>query len=114
MLFVCFHFMPWPHLPADFEQRYDSAWLTLPNALYDPARGQRLYGEYLDQLVEAEALGFDAVGINEHHQNAYGLMPSPNIIAACLSQRTRRVKILILGNALPLYDHPLRVAGGSS
>jgi alkanesulfonate monooxygenase SsuD/methylene tetrahydromethanopterin reductase-like flavin-dependent oxidoreductase (luciferase family) len=37
-------------------------------------------------------------------------MPSPNIIAACLAQRTSRVKILILGNALPLYDHPLRVA----
>src|SRR5262249_31919638 len=37
-------------------------------------------------------------------------MPSPNIIAACLAQRTKRVKILILGNALPLYDHPLRVA----
>jgi alkanesulfonate monooxygenase SsuD/methylene tetrahydromethanopterin reductase-like flavin-dependent oxidoreductase (luciferase family) len=110
VLFVCFHFMPWPHLPADFEQRYDSAWLTLPNSLYDPARGERLYAEYLDQLVAAETLGFDAVGVNEHHQNAYGLMPSPNIIAACLSQRTRRVKILILGNALPLYDHPLRVA----
>ena len=39
MIFVCFHFMPWPHLPADFEQRYESAWLTLPNSLYDPARG---------------------------------------------------------------------------
>jgi alkanesulfonate monooxygenase SsuD/methylene tetrahydromethanopterin reductase-like flavin-dependent oxidoreductase (luciferase family) len=110
MLFVCFHFMPWPHLPADFEQRYESAWLTLPNSLYDPARGHALYGEYLDQLALAETLGFDAVGVNEHHQNAYGLMPSPNIIAACLAQRTSRVKILILGNALPLYDHPLRVA----
>jgi alkanesulfonate monooxygenase SsuD/methylene tetrahydromethanopterin reductase-like flavin-dependent oxidoreductase (luciferase family) len=110
MIFVCFHFMPWPHLPADFEQRYESAWLTLPNSLYDPARGHALYGEYLDQLALAETLGFDAVGVNEHHQNAYGLMPSPNIIAACLAQRTSRVKILILGNALPLYDHPLRVA----
>ena len=110
MLFVCFHFMPWPHLPPDFEQRHESAWLTCPNRLYDPVRGHRLYAEYLDQLVAAEHLGFDAVGVNEHHQNAYGLMPSPNIIAACLSQRTTRVKILILGNALPLYDHPLRVA----
>jgi len=110
VFFVCFHFMPWPHLPPDFEQRYESAWLTCPNLLYDPERGQGLYGDYLDQLVAAERLGFDAVGVNEHHQNAYGLMPSPNIMAACLSQRTSRVKILILGNALPLYDHPLRVA----
>ena len=35
MQFVCFHLMPWPHLPADFEQRHDSAWLDLPNTLYD-------------------------------------------------------------------------------
>lgn len=110
MQFVCFHLMPWPHLSADFEQRHESAWLTCPNRLFDPERGHALYGQYLDQLVAAERLGFDAVGVNEHHQNAYGLMPSPNIIAACLSQRTSRVKILILGNALPLYDHPLRVA----
>src|SRR5438105_14369388 len=110
MLFVCLHFMPWPHLPPDFEERHESAWLTCPNRLYDPVRGHRLYAEYLDQLVAAERLGFDAVGVNEHHQNAYGLMPSPNIIAACLSQRTSRIKLVILGNVLTIYDHPLRVA----
>lgn len=110
MLFVCFHLMPWPYLPADFEQRYASAWLTCPNRLYDPQRGHLLYNQYLDQLEAAERLGFDVVGVNEHHQNAYGLMPSPNLIAACLARRTQRVKLLILGNALPLYDHPLRVA----
>jgi alkanesulfonate monooxygenase SsuD/methylene tetrahydromethanopterin reductase-like flavin-dependent oxidoreductase (luciferase family) len=110
MQFVCFHLMPWPHLPADFEQRHESAWLDLPNTLYDPARGHALYNDYLDQLVAAERLGFDVIGVNEHHQNAYGLMPSPNIMAASLIQRTSRIKILVLGNALPLYDHPQRVA----
>ena len=82
MQFVCFHLMPWPYLPADFEQRHESAWLDLPNSLYDPVRGHTLYNEYLDQLVAAERLGFDVIGVNEHHQNAYGLMPSPNIMAA--------------------------------
>jgi alkanesulfonate monooxygenase SsuD/methylene tetrahydromethanopterin reductase-like flavin-dependent oxidoreductase (luciferase family) len=110
MQFVCFHLMPWPHLPADFEQRHESAWLDLPNTLYDPARGHALYNDYLDQLVAAERLGFDVIGVNEHHQNAYGLMPSPNIMAASLIQRTSRIKVLVLGNALPLYDHPQRVA----
>ena len=70
MQFVCFHLMPWPHLPADFEQRHESAWLDLPNTLYDPARGHALYNDYLDQLVAAERLGFDVIGVNEHHQNA--------------------------------------------
>src|SRR5881409_1137931 len=102
--------MPWPHLPADFEQKHDSAWLTLPNTLFDPERGRTLYTDYLDQLVAAERLGFDVIGVNEHHQNAYGMMPSPNIIAACLARRTSRAKLLVFGNALPLYDHPLRVA----
>src|SRR5439155_4881198 len=35
--------------------------------------------------------------VNEHHQNAYGLMPSPNIMAAALTKMTSRVKILVLG-----------------
>jgi alkanesulfonate monooxygenase SsuD/methylene tetrahydromethanopterin reductase-like flavin-dependent oxidoreductase (luciferase family) len=110
MQFVCFHLMPWPYLPDDFAQRYDSAWLTVPNTLYDARRGHALYAQYLDELVAAERLGFDVIGVNEHHQNAYGLMPSPNIIASALIQRTSRVKVLVLGNALPLYDHPQRVA----
>ena len=48
--------------------------------------------------------------LNEHHQNIYGLMPSPNLIAAALTQRTKRGKIVILGNLLPLHLNPLRVA----
>jgi alkanesulfonate monooxygenase SsuD/methylene tetrahydromethanopterin reductase-like flavin-dependent oxidoreductase (luciferase family) len=37
-------------------------------------------------------------------------MPSPNLIAAALTQRTKRGKIVILGNLLPLHLNPLRVA----
>ncbi len=48
--------------------------------------------------------------VNEHHQNAYGTMPSPNIMAAALTQRVKRARIGIVGNALPLHDDPLRVA----
>src|SRR2546426_8588766 len=73
-----FHLMPWPHLPDDFEQKYDSAWVWFPNSFYDPAEGHGLYNRYLDELELAEPLGFDGVCVNEHHQNAYGLMPSPN------------------------------------
>src|SRR5438874_9619336 len=102
--------MSWPYLPADFDAKYDSAWIWLPNELYDPVKGHELYREYINTLAYAEELGFDGVCVNEHHQNAYGLMPSPNLIAAALTQRTSRVKIAIVGNALPLYDPPTRVA----
>lgn len=110
MQFFYFHLMPWPHLPRDFDRAYDSAWVTLPNRLYDPKRGHRLYNEYLDEMEYAERLGFDGLCVNEHHQNAYGTMPSPNLMAAALVRRTTRVKLAILGNAIGLRDHPLRVA----
>jgi len=107
-----FHLMPWPHLPDDFDdqEKYPSAWVSFSNRHYDPVRGVRIYNEYLDQLEYAEELGYDGVCVNEHHQNAYGTMPSPNIVAALLARRTKRVKIAIVGNGIPLRDHPLRVA----
>jgi alkanesulfonate monooxygenase SsuD/methylene tetrahydromethanopterin reductase-like flavin-dependent oxidoreductase (luciferase family) len=102
--------MSWPFLPADFDQKYDSAWVWLPNTLYDPLKGRDLYREYLATLAHADELGFDGVCVNEHHQNAYGLMPSPNLMAAALTQTTKRCKIAVIGNALPMYNPPLRVA----
>jgi alkanesulfonate monooxygenase SsuD/methylene tetrahydromethanopterin reductase-like flavin-dependent oxidoreductase (luciferase family) len=105
-----FHLMSWPFLPADFDTEYDSAWVWLPNSLYDPVKGHDLYREYIDTLVYADELGFDGICVNEHHQNAYGLMPSPNLIAAALTQRTKRAKLAVIGNALPMYNPPLRVA----
>ena len=107
MRIFSFHLMPYPALPADYE---GPAWVTCPNALYDPAVGSQVYNRYIDELVSAEDLGFDGVCVNEHHQNAYGIMPSPNLIAAILARLTQRVKIAVVGNALPLYDPPTRVA----
>ena len=108
--FDFFHLMPWPYLPPDFEKRYESAWVTAPNSLYDPVKGSDLYHRYIDELSYADQLGFDGLFINEHHQNAYGLMGSPNLMAAILSQRTSRAQIVVMGNALPFYGSPLRVA----
>jgi alkanesulfonate monooxygenase SsuD/methylene tetrahydromethanopterin reductase-like flavin-dependent oxidoreductase (luciferase family) len=108
--FYFFHLMSWPYLPADFAEKHDSAWVWAPNALFDPALGPDLYREYLDTLAYADELGFDGICVNEHHQTAYGLMPSPNLIAAALTQRTKKCRIAVIGNALPLYDPPQRVA----
>jgi alkanesulfonate monooxygenase SsuD/methylene tetrahydromethanopterin reductase-like flavin-dependent oxidoreductase (luciferase family) len=110
MQFFTFHLMPWDRLPEDFESKYDSAWTWLPNEIYDPEHGHELYNNYLDELILAEELGFDGVCVNEHHQNAYGTMPSPNLMGAILARQTKRVKIAVVGNALPLYNPPTRVA----
>jgi len=108
--FFYFHLMPWPYLPDDFDRRHPTSWVTFSNRHYDPQRGHVLYNEYLDEMEHAETLGYDGLAVNEHHQSAYGTMPAPNLMAAALIRRTSRAKIAILGNAIPLRDHPLRVA----
>lgn len=110
MKFWMFHLMPWPHLPQDFEEKYDTAWVTCPNTLFDPQQGPEVYHRYINQLAYADQFGFDGVVINEHPQNAYGIMPSPNLIAAALSQRIQKARVMVLGNGLPLYDVPLKIA----
>lgn len=79
-------------------------------ALYDPAVGHRVYNEYIDQLEYVASVGFDGVGINEHHSNAYGLMPSPNLIASTLARSTSDAAIVVLGDSVALYNPPIRVA----
>lgn len=104
------HFMPWPYLDDSFEENYESGWITIPNSLFDGEKARGLYQEYLDELSYADELGFDGVVLNEHHQNIYGLMPSPNLLAAALTQSTKNGKIVVLGNLIPLHLRPLRVA----
>jgi alkanesulfonate monooxygenase SsuD/methylene tetrahydromethanopterin reductase-like flavin-dependent oxidoreductase (luciferase family) len=110
MKFVFFHLMPYPHLPDDFDEKYPSPSLTFPNGFFDRATGNRLYHRYLDELEYAEQVGFDGIAVNEHHQTAYGLMPSPNIMAAALARRTEKAEIMVLGNAIGIRGNPLRVA----
>src|SRR6516225_5773007 len=111
MKFHWFHLMPYPYLPDDFKQRYHSVWVDPPaGELFDPVKGHQVYNDYLDQLEYAERCGYDGICVNEHHQNGYGLMPSPNLMAAALARRTSKAKLVVLGNSVALYDPPTRVA----
>ena len=108
---VCFfHLMPYQDLPSDFEENYHSAWVDAPNSLFDPERCQDYYDDYLEELQFADTVGFDGVCVNDHHNNAYGLMPSPNLIASVLSRTTSNGALIVLGNSLALYQPPVRVA----
>jgi alkanesulfonate monooxygenase SsuD/methylene tetrahydromethanopterin reductase-like flavin-dependent oxidoreductase (luciferase family) len=110
MKFHWFHLMPYPDLPEDLRQRTHSVWVDIPSRLFDPKRGHAVYNEYLDELEFADAVGFDGICVNEHHQNGYGLMPSPNLIAASLARRTTNAKLVLMGNSVALYNPPTRVA----
>jgi alkanesulfonate monooxygenase SsuD/methylene tetrahydromethanopterin reductase-like flavin-dependent oxidoreductase (luciferase family) len=108
--FCWFNLMPWPDLPDDFRETNRSVWVDIDSRLFDPERANELYHTYMDQLEFADELGFDGIGVNEHHQNGYGIMPSPNIIAAGLARRTSQAALCVIGNSIALYNPPLRVA----
>ena len=76
---------------------------------FKPEVAARTYAEHLDAWEELDRLGYDGVGFNEHHCSPYGLMNSPNLLAAAAAQRTKNLKLLIYGNLLPLHE-PLRLA----
>jgi alkanesulfonate monooxygenase SsuD/methylene tetrahydromethanopterin reductase-like flavin-dependent oxidoreductase (luciferase family) len=81
----------------------------LPGRHFEPAVAARTYAEHLAAWEELDRLGYDGVGFNEHHCSPYGLMNSPNLLAAAAAQRTQNLKLLIYGNLLPLHE-PLRLA----
>jgi alkanesulfonate monooxygenase SsuD/methylene tetrahydromethanopterin reductase-like flavin-dependent oxidoreductase (luciferase family) len=107
---MLFHLMPYADLDLEASKDFPTVWATLPNRFYDPQKGHALYNRYLDELEYGERLGFDGLCVNEHHQTAYGMMPSPIVTAAALARRTSRAKIAILGSAIPLRTHPLTLA----
>ena len=110
MQIYLFHLMPYADLDLSYTEKHRAAWVVLPNTYFDPEKGHRLYNRWLDELEYGEALGFDGLAVNEHHQNAYGLMPSPLVMASALSRRTKKAKLAILGSAFGLREHPLTVA----
>ena len=105
-----FHLMPYAYMDMNYEKKWDSPWVIMPNSEYDPKKGHELYNRYLDELELAAELGLDGVSVNEHHQTAYGLMPSPVVTAAALSRKVKKAKIAILGSAFCLREHPLTLA----
>ncbi len=108
--FYYFNLMPYAALDLEERKKYQTAWLNLPSRLYDREDGRALYARWIGDYIKADALGFDGVGVNEHHQTAYGMMPSPIVIASILARETKRAKICILGSAIPLRENPLTLA----
>ncbi|MDZ7727850.1 MAG: LLM class flavin-dependent oxidoreductase [Dehalococcoidia bacterium] len=85
-------------------------WVDPDYSLFDPEKGNGVYNDYLDELEFADSVGFDGVCVNEHHSNAYGLMPSPNLLASALARRTRDAAVVVMGNSIALYNPAVRVA----
>ena len=110
MKLMWFHLMPYTELPDDFRDKHPSVWVDIHSSLFDPKRAHHMYNDFMDELEYAAECGFDAICVNEHHSNGYGLMPSPNLIASSLARRTIETAICVMGNSLALYNPPTRVA----
>jgi alkanesulfonate monooxygenase SsuD/methylene tetrahydromethanopterin reductase-like flavin-dependent oxidoreductase (luciferase family) len=97
------------NLPEDLIIENGSSYFGIPNTNFDPQIGSQLMNEYLDERIYAEELGFDGVMLNEHHQTPFCGGSVMDVEAAILARITKRVKIVLLGNPLPVAD-PLRLA----
>jgi len=110
MKLMWFHLMPYTELPDDFRDNHPSVWVDIHSSLFKPERAHHMYNDFMDELEFAAECGFDAICVNEHHSNGYGLMPSPNLIASSLARRTTDTKLCVMGNSIALYNPPTRVA----
>ena len=73
------------------------------------ASAQNLYAAALDQVAWADELGFDFVGLGEHHASPDGYNPSPLILASAMAARTKRIRLRTSVLLLPFYD-PIKLA----
>jgi alkanesulfonate monooxygenase SsuD/methylene tetrahydromethanopterin reductase-like flavin-dependent oxidoreductase (luciferase family) len=108
-----FHLMPYRDLPADFDKRYNSAYLDpVWFDVGDPDKVTEYYNATLDELTFAAQSGLHGLCTNQHHQSVYGFMSNPSLMASVLAKQTngKNVAIIQLGSTLPSTSPPTRIA----
>jgi alkanesulfonate monooxygenase SsuD/methylene tetrahydromethanopterin reductase-like flavin-dependent oxidoreductase (luciferase family) len=101
---------PMSAYPAQVGLDFGATALMFSNKYFDPVAGSRLYNEYLDHYLYAEEMGIEGVMLNEHHNAPFCMQAKCNIFAAILAGATKKMKIVLLGNPLPLAENPVRLA----
>ena len=81
--------------------------LEISNEIYDAQLGASLYNRYIDERIYAEEMGFDGIMLNEHHSTPFCMGGAMNVEAAVLARVTKKAKIVLLGNIIPIWDDPL-------
>jgi alkanesulfonate monooxygenase SsuD/methylene tetrahydromethanopterin reductase-like flavin-dependent oxidoreductase (luciferase family) len=101
---------PMSAYPEDEGRRFGQTALMFSNRHFDPVEGSRLYNERLVEYQYAEEMGVDGFMLNEHHNAPFCMQAKCNIFASVLAGATKRAKIVLLGNPLPLAENPVRLA----
>jgi alkanesulfonate monooxygenase SsuD/methylene tetrahydromethanopterin reductase-like flavin-dependent oxidoreductase (luciferase family) len=104
MKFYTFDELTYPAVPPEFGPE-----VRFTNRFCDPRTVTKTYHEHLDEWAICEELGFDGAFVNEHHFTAINIQPSCNITATAIIMRTKRMKVGVIGNILPLR-HPVQTA----
>ena len=82
-----------------------------PDVKSEQKTGAEYFQEALTLAEEADNLGFTHIRIVEHYFHYYGgYSPNPMVFLAAAAQRTRRAR-LVTGAVLPVFNHPLKLAG---
>jgi alkanesulfonate monooxygenase SsuD/methylene tetrahydromethanopterin reductase-like flavin-dependent oxidoreductase (luciferase family) len=107
-----YYFSEMPHheYPDEEGEKYPSLRLGFPNRFFDRAKAATNYTRYLDEYELADQAGYHGLMINEHHSTPSCVNVGVNMTAAILARTTRRAKLLLLGNILPIEDNPVRMA----
>jgi natural product biosynthesis luciferase-like monooxygenase protein len=82
--------------------------LTLFDHYAEDCSEEQYYKNFFEEVSYAEELGFDSIWLGEHHFCRY-ICPAPQIVAAAVAQRTKKLRI---GTAIVLLPHhdPVRLA----
>jgi alkanesulfonate monooxygenase SsuD/methylene tetrahydromethanopterin reductase-like flavin-dependent oxidoreductase (luciferase family) len=115
MKVLAFEQLPYRHLPADFTQHYQESVVTTPyNELIDPRLMHEDHVNFLDEMMHAARAGFDGVGVTEHEQASYDILPNPNLQLSALAYNTQKegldVALACVGRSLGKSREPLRIA----
>ena len=69
----------------------------------DPRQTTEYFNFYLDLWTRAEALGYHGLFLSEHHFGG-GYSPSPNLLLPVVAQRTKTMRLGVMGNVVPYHS----------
>jgi alkanesulfonate monooxygenase SsuD/methylene tetrahydromethanopterin reductase-like flavin-dependent oxidoreductase (luciferase family) len=101
---------PMSAYPVEEGTKFGYTALVFPNKFFDSAAGSQLYEDRIVEYQLVEEAGYDGIMLNEHHNAPFCMQAKCNVMASILAALTKRVKIVLLGNPLPIADNPVRLA----
>ena len=105
-----FHLMPYAYLDLDYDKKYRSAWVVLPNSYFDPKRGTSSTTATSTSSNTARSSASTGSASTSTTRTPTASCRPPSSPRRRWARRTERVKIAIVGSAFGIREHPLTLA----